>query len=208
MAQCFLDQLRAANTTGKRIRFWFRIMIDLTLTIPVRHLELVMRCDLTRASASRSVDAGLNRARAQGKGRGTFDDYSELAKRAIFFARYEAASFSGPEISLEHLLLGTLREDQELAAAVLGRNGFKGIVSAIEAQQANPRRRPTRKELSILRSPLSLDCKKTLARAWEEAHTSGSQVSPRHVLSAILHQDTSVAARLLRERAIDLSLLT
>jgi hypothetical protein len=193
MAQCFRDQLRTANTTAKRICFWFRIMTDFTLTVPVRHLERLMRRDRTPARPSRH---------------GTFDDYSGLAKRAIFFARYEAASFSGPEISLEHLLLGTLREDQKLAAAVLGRNGFKGIVRAIEAQQANPRRHPTRKELSILRSPLILDCKKTLKRAWEEAHTSGVQVSPRHLLSAILHQNTSLAARLLREHAVDLSLLT
>jgi hypothetical protein len=197
MAQCFRDQLRAADTAGKRVRLWFRIMADFALTVPVRHLERLMRRDRTPARPSRH---------------GTFDDYSELAKRAIFFARHEAASFSGPEISLEHLLLGTLREDHELAAAVLGRNGIKGIFRAIEAQQTNPRRRSGRNRLSILHNPanipLSLDCKRALARAWEEAHTSGAQVSPRHLLSAILHQDTSLAARLLRERAIDLSLLT
>ncbi len=193
MAQCFRDQLRAANTRGKRVRLWLSIVADFAVTIPARHLESVAR-----------------RSR-----HGTLADYSKPARHAIFFARQEAASFGGPEINLEHLLLGTLRGDYRLAATILGRDGLNGLVRAIETQQANPRRLPAYKQhhrLSIVQNseniPLSLECKKALANAWEQAHIAGTQLSPRHLLAAILHQETTPAARLLRERAIDLSFLT
>jgi Clp amino terminal domain, pathogenicity island component len=161
MAQCFRDQWRAANTTGKRVRLWLRIFGDLAATIPLQHW------------------AG-----------GRFEGYTRDAKRAIFFARYEAVSFGGPEITLDHLLLGVLRDNKELAAAV-------------EARQTNPRRRPVL-QVHAGRIPLGPDCKKALAEASRLARASGTKVTPRHFLSAILAQrmqdteDTSEAARLLR----------
>lgn len=91
MAQCFRDQFREANTTGKRFGLWLRTVGDLALTVPIQHW------------------AG-----------GPFAYYTRDAKRAVFFARYEAVSFGGPEITLDHLLLGVLREGKELAAAALG----------------------------------------------------------------------------------------
>ncbi len=39
MAQCFRDQLRAANTIGKWVLLWFRTMADFALSLPARHLE-------------------------------------------------------------------------------------------------------------------------------------------------------------------------
>lgn len=184
MAQCFRDQLRAADTTVKRVRLWLCIVADFAVTVPVRHLESV------------SHRRYLHTA---------FADYSEPARHAIFFARQEADSFGGPEISLEHLLLGTLRGDRELSAAILGREGLDGIVRDIETQQANPRRLPAYSPADI---PLSVDSRKALAQALQTAHTSGAQLNPRHLLSAILHQDTTPASRFLRERAVDLSFLT
>jgi ATP-dependent Clp protease ATP-binding subunit ClpA len=67
--------------------------------------------------------------------------------------------------------------------------------SLVRWERGRPRLGPT----------LALDCKKALARARQEAHDSGAQVSSRHILLGILDQDTSLAARLLRERALDLS---
>ena len=43
-----------------------------------------------------------------------FERYTEKARRAIFFARYEASQFGSPSIETEHLLLGLLREDKPL----------------------------------------------------------------------------------------------
>ncbi len=50
MAQCFRDQLRAANTIGKWVRLWLRTMADFALSLPARHLERGLRflCDGTK----------------------------------------------------------------------------------------------------------------------------------------------------------------
>ncbi len=39
-----------------------------------------------------------------------FERYTEMARRVIFFARYEASQYGSPYIETEHLLLGLLRE--------------------------------------------------------------------------------------------------
>ena len=46
---------------------------------------------------------------------GMFEKYTPAARKAIFFARYEASQFGSPYIEAEHLLLGILREDTPLA---------------------------------------------------------------------------------------------
>ncbi|MFZ0862910.1 MAG: Clp protease N-terminal domain-containing protein [Candidatus Sulfotelmatobacter sp.] len=43
-----------------------------------------------------------------------FERYTEIARRVIFFARYEASQFGSPYIETEHLLLGLLREDSRV----------------------------------------------------------------------------------------------
>lgn len=48
-----------------------------------------------------------------------FERYTEKARRAIFFARFETSRFGSPYIETEHLLLGLLREDKALANRLL-----------------------------------------------------------------------------------------
>ncbi|MGC2404225.1 MAG: Clp protease N-terminal domain-containing protein [Acidobacteriaceae bacterium] len=189
MVQCFCDQLRAADTSGKQFRLWFRTMIDFVLNVPARYLEIQLR-----------TAPGF---------------YSERARRAIWMAGLEAGSslqgnveiplLGGEEIGLEHLLLGTLRNDQELANVLLGAHGTETIARSIHAQRAHPRRslRPHYRD----RPPLSEGCKKALAKAAQEAQDSNTRVSSRQILLGILHQDSSLAARLIRENALDLSCL-
>ena len=43
-----------------------------------------------------------------------FELYTDRARRAIFFGRYEASQFGSSEIDTAHLLLGLLREDSSL----------------------------------------------------------------------------------------------
>ena len=50
-----------------------------------------------------------------------FERFTEKARRVIFFARYEASHFGSPTIDTEHLLLGILRESQQLGRSVLFR---------------------------------------------------------------------------------------
>ena len=52
-----------------------------------------------------------------------FERYTEKARRVIFFARYEASQYGSPYIETEHLLLGLMREDKELANRFLRQQG-------------------------------------------------------------------------------------
>jgi ATP-dependent Clp protease ATP-binding subunit ClpC len=49
-----------------------------------------------------------------------FERYTEKARRAIFFARYEASQYGSPYIKTEHLLLGLLPEDRALTRLAFG----------------------------------------------------------------------------------------
>jgi ATP-dependent Clp protease ATP-binding subunit ClpC len=49
-----------------------------------------------------------------------FERYTEKARRAIFFARYEASQYGTPYIETEHLLLGLLPEDRALPRFAFG----------------------------------------------------------------------------------------
>ncbi len=187
MTQCFRDQLRAADTRGKRVRLWFRTIVDFALNAPARHLETSPGTPYPNA-------------------------YSERARRAIYLARLEKGPLSYGEVSLENLLLGALRSDDELTSALLGPRGLETLVTMVRAMEINkaaPRSPLLRWERGRPRlgPTLALDCKKALARASHQAHDSGESVSCRHILLGILDQDTSLAARLLQERALDLSLL-
>ena len=51
-----------------------------------------------------------------------FERYTESARRAIFFARYEAGLSASPTIEPEHVLLGILQDDKDLAARLFGSN--------------------------------------------------------------------------------------
>jgi ATP-dependent Clp protease ATP-binding subunit ClpA len=43
-----------------------------------------------------------------------FEQYTEKARRAIFFSRYEASLLGSQQIEPEHILLGIVREDPDL----------------------------------------------------------------------------------------------
>jgi hypothetical protein len=186
MAQCFRDQLRAADTMNERIRLWFRTIADFALSAPARHFDLALNISYANA-------------------------YSEGARRAIYLAQLEKGPFSYGEISLEQLLLGALRSDEELNSALLGSDGIDTLVSMVRAWETKKVAPPS----PLLRwgrrhrraGTLDLDCKKALAFARREAHDSGTSVSSRHILLGILEQETSQAARTLRDCARNLTSL-
>src|SRR5688572_19522110 len=52
---------------------------------------------------------------------GMFERYDENARRALFFARFEASQLGSRSIEPEHLLLGLLRLGQNAASPFLAR---------------------------------------------------------------------------------------
>jgi hypothetical protein len=128
-----------------------------------------------------------------------FERYTESARRAIFFARYEASNYGSHYIDTEHLLLGLLRESPAVAKWFPGEfNLGPEIRSEIEKRITQNKRIPTSVEI-----PLSADCKKALKLAAETAdRLANRQIHSGHMLIGILRVEKSLAAQILIARGI------
>jgi ATP-dependent Clp protease ATP-binding subunit ClpA len=124
-----------------------------------------------------------------------FERYTEKARRAIFFARYEASNFGSPQIDTEHLLLGILREHKALANRFL--RSFAAVESVrkqIEAQGGVREKIATSVDL-----PLSVPCKRVLAYAAEEAEVlQHENIGAEHLFLGILREKESFGEQILR----------
>jgi ATP-dependent Clp protease ATP-binding subunit ClpA len=122
--------------------------------------------------------------------------FGHTAKRCLFFASYEAISFSHSEIALEHLLLGILRQEPSLVPE----KGRESVVRAIEAIEPTGRRRmAVAKDLR-----LSRETGRAVTAAKEIAHDAGRrEIAPRDLMAGILREPNTLAARLLREQLAD-----
>jgi hypothetical protein len=131
-----------------------------------------------------------------------FERYTERARRAIFFARYEASQFGSVTIETEHLLLGLIREDKILTSRFLrNQASIESIRKEIEGRTPTRERVPTSADL-----PLSSECKRILAYAAEEAERlTHRHIGTEHLLLGILREENSVAAQVLWERGLRLA---
>jgi hypothetical protein len=150
-----------------------------------------------------------------------FERFTEKARRAVSFARYEASQYGNSYIETEHLLLGLWREDlalrgilddpdveqpstrgrltdSEFRAAVERVLSTSDIRAAIE--QHITRRPPISTSIEV---PLSADSKKALLFASEEAERLGHRhVGTEHMLLGILRVEDSLAAQIVRGRGL------
>jgi hypothetical protein len=133
-----------------------------------------------------------------------FERYTEKARRAIFFARYEASQFGSPQIESEHLLLGLLRENRELARRLIGpHNSADSIRREIERVTAVRDKTSTSVDL-----PLSKECQRALVEAGEEADLlSHKFIGSEHVLLGILREAGSFAAQLVHNHGLTIEAL-
>jgi len=125
-----------------------------------------------------------------------FERYTEKARRAIFFARYEASHYGSPYIETEHLLLGLLREDPVLGNRHVGEKALAGIRAEIESHITIRERIPT-----SVAVPLTLESKKALQLAAEEADRLGHRhIGTEHLLLALSSLKSSLAGKILQAR--------
>src|SRR5215831_15410790 len=132
-----------------------------------------------------------------------FERYTEKARRAIFFGRYEASQFGSPYIESEHLLLGLLRENKALTHRFLrgGPTQMEEIRKQIESATMVREKVSTSVDL-----PLSNECKRVLAYAAEEAERlSHKHIGTEHLLLGLLREEKCFAAEILHERGLRLS---
>ena len=132
-----------------------------------------------------------------------FERYTEQARRAVFFARFEAGVQHAEKITTAHLLLGLVREGGWRAEAItpLQANATQ-LRSLLELPvSANP---PCRADLNRdLR--LTDDAKRVLAYAAQEAGTDNSDdIDTDHLLRGILSFPNE-AATALQSLSLDLA---
>jgi hypothetical protein len=123
-----------------------------------------------------------------------FERFTEQARRAIFFARYEASQFGSQTIELEHLLLGVLREYPGLSFGTR-----EAVRKEIEL------RSPVRgdKVSTSVDLPLSLEMKRALVYAKEQVKES-EYITPKELLYGVLRIEESLAAQVMRQFNIPL----
>jgi uncharacterized protein (TIGR02246 family) len=133
-----------------------------------------------------------------------FERYTETARRAIFFARYEASQYGSMTIETEHLLLGILREDHAIGRKFLNeKGGAQAVRDEIEREITRGERISTSVEV-----PLSTQCTRIFQMAAEESERLGQKhIGTEHLLLGVLREGGCFAARLLNERGLELAWL-
>jgi enamine deaminase RidA (YjgF/YER057c/UK114 family) len=139
-----------------------------------------------------------------------FERYTEIARRSLFFARYEASQLGSTSIAPEHLLLGLIRERHGIIENLLTLCGVSGDLDFemrqdFEAQEGigpGVTRTPTSTEM-----PFTPEMKQVLQYATEEADRLNHQnIGPEHLLLGVLREENCPAAALLRRHGLDLAI--
>jgi hypothetical protein len=173
MACCFRDQLRSTQSRRAFASLWIRTLLDLAWTVPARHFSRRIRLQTSHAI------------------------YSESFRQSIFTARAQASSFSNRVITVEHLLLGLLREDQRLTQQ-LGTATVATMVRELESVETAPRREPPLEDL-----PLSMAARRVMDVAkFYGLASEDRQVELRDLRRGILAERDTLAARLLRKHGV------
>lgn len=131
-----------------------------------------------------------------------FERFTERARRALFFARYESSQFGSPSIETEHLLLGLLRDGSGLTQQLFARTriSLATIRDDIEARILKRDKISTSIEI-----PFSDDAKRVLLHTVEEADLLGDHhIGTEHMLLGLLREERSLAATVLYERGLTL----
>ena len=129
------------------------------------------------------------------------EQYSEKARRALFFARFEASLFGTSQVKTEHLLLGLLREGKaHLHLFVESVSAPESIRRQIKLHSPHGSAIPMSVDL-----PLTDELRRALQYGAEEAQRLQSDlIGPEHLLMGILREEQSFAAKMLLERGADL----
>ncbi len=127
-----------------------------------------------------------------------FERYTEKARRAIFFSRYEASHYGSVEIDTEHLLLGLLRENKNLNRW-LPKLTLETIRQCIDDCSPKRRQVPTSEDL-----PLTPAARRVLKYAADEAELlAHKHIGTEHLLLALFDEQNCLAANLLRDAGAD-----
>jgi ATP-dependent Clp protease ATP-binding subunit ClpC len=131
-----------------------------------------------------------------------FERFTESARRALFFARYEASELGSAVIGTEHLLLGLTRQPTAIVGSLLARSGkpLKAMREEIAAECQVREKIATSVEI-----PFSAEAKQALIRAEDEANRlRHNYIGLEHLLLGLMRVEESIAARVLTRNGIRL----
>lgn len=115
-----------------------------------------------------------------------FERYNEEARRAIFFARYEASQFGSQTIELEHLVLGVLGASHGIPAAMK-----QAVRKRVETYLL-----PGRENIAVsVDLPLGEEARRALGYADE----SPAPITVKELLQGVLRFKDSPAAQMVRD---------
>jgi ATP-dependent Clp protease ATP-binding subunit ClpC len=123
-----------------------------------------------------------------------FERFTEPARQVVVLAQVEARALKHNYIGTEHLLLGLLRQEDSLAAQVLGSLGVtledvRGQVKRIVGHG---------EELTSGQIPFTPRGKKVLEWSLRESRSLGhNHIRPEHILLGLARENEGVAARIL-----------
>lgn len=129
-----------------------------------------------------------------------FENYTNIARKVIFFARYEATQLCATAIEPEHILLGLLRE-KGVSSIVLTKTSFLSLEQVrkeIELSSKGAKEVTTNLELSL--SPTS---KNVLRKAQEESVLlQNNLVATIHILLALATVENTTANQILSSNGL------
>jgi ATP-dependent Clp protease ATP-binding subunit ClpC len=124
-----------------------------------------------------------------------FERFTERARQVVVLAQDEARDLKHNYIGTEHILLGLLREEEGLAARVLGSLGI--TVEEVRAQVARIIGQGDEEVVSG-QIPFTPRAKKVLELALREALSlHANHIGPEHILLGVARENEGVAARIL-----------
>lgn len=158
-----------------------------------------------------------------------FERFTHMARRVVFFARFEATKCQSPAITIDHLLLGLLRalppaaeavplqpitDEQMLLGLSAEKNAIAKRILRPGEEIADIRERIIQLQMEQKTTtvsddmPLSDDAKRALEIAIEEADAASHRhVGTGDVLLGLLGVEGTFAHELLSERGFDLAAL-
>jgi ATP-dependent Clp protease ATP-binding subunit ClpC len=131
-----------------------------------------------------------------------FERYTEAARRALFFARFEVTQLGATAIEPEHILLGLFREPKGLVARIFEQRGVSGAELSVEIADRHEFREriPTSVEV-----PFSTGTQRVLSYAAEEAdRLTHTYIGTEHLLLGVLREERSMGAELLVQQGLTL----
>ena len=128
-----------------------------------------------------------------------FERFSEPARRVVVLAQDEARVLGHNYIGTEHILLGLLREEDGLAARVLGALGV-----TIEHVRDQVARIVGTGSYPVGQIPFTPRAKKVLELSLREALSLGhNYIGTEHVLLGLVREGEGVAVRVLRDANVE-----